>query len=124
MMALPFVMRVLEPAYRTTASRNGRLALSLGVTGWNRVRRIEIPALGRTIAAALAFGMALSLGDLGAVAMFGSESFVTLPFLLLQKMGSYRTADAAGLALLLAVVCMGLMAISDRVAGAKTGERS
>lgn len=124
MMALPFVMRVLEPAYRTTASRNGRLALSLGVTGWNRVRRIEIPALARTIAAALAFGMALSLGDLGAVAMFGSESFVTLPYLLLQKMGSYRTADAAGLALLLAVVCMGLMVISDRVAGAKTGGRS
>lgn len=124
MMALPFVMRVLEPAYRTAASRNGRLALSLGVTGWNRVRRVEIPALSRTITAALAFGMALSLGDLGAVAMFGSESFVTLPYLLLQKMGSYRTADAAGLALLLAVVCMGLMLISDRVGGAKTGGRS
>ena len=124
MMALPFVMRVLEPAYRTAASRNGRLALSLGITGWNRLRRIDIPALARPLAAALAFGMALSLGDLGAVALFGNESFITLPYLLLQKMGSYRTADAAGLALFLAVVCMGLMVISDRAAALKTGDET
>jgi thiamine ABC transporter, permease protein len=124
MMALPFVMRVLEPAYRTAASRNGRLALSLGITGWNRLRRIDIPALARPLAAALAFGMALSLGDLGAVALFGNESFITLPYLLLQKMGNYRTADAAGLALFLAVVCMGLMVISDRAAALKTGDET
>lgn len=120
-MALPFVMRVLEPAYRTAASRNGRLALALGVTGWNRTRRIDFPALLRPLAAAFAFGMALSLGDLGAVALFGSESFVTLPYLLLQKMGSYRTADAAGLALFLAIICMALMVLADRVSGSKTG---
>ena len=43
--------------------------------------------------------MALSLGDLGAIALFGSQDVVTLPYLLLQRMGSYRTSDAAGLAL-------------------------
>ena len=45
--------------------------------------------------------MALSLGDLGVIALFGSDSVQTLPYLLLARMGSYRTADAAGLALML-----------------------
>ncbi len=50
--------------------------------------------------------MALSLGDLGAVALFGSEDMVTLPYLLYSRMGSYRTADAAGLALVLGLLCL------------------
>lgn len=114
LMALPFVMRVLESAYRTAMHRNGQLALSLGVTGWKRIFRIDMPALATPLGSAFAFAMALSLGDLGAVALFGNENLTTLPFLLLQKMGSYRTADAAGLALLLTVLCVGLMAIADR----------
>lgn len=114
MMALPFVMRVLESAYRTTMYRNGLLALSLGITGWNRIRRVDLPALVRPLSAAFAFAMALSLGDLGAIALFGNENLTTLPFLLLQKMGSYRTTDAAGLALLLTILCVGLMTFADR----------
>lgn len=55
---------------------------------------------------AFSFAMALSLGDLGAVALFGSEEMVTLPFLLYSRMASYRTADAAGLALMLGLVCL------------------
>ena len=50
--------------------------------------------------------MALSLGDLGAVAIFGAEGFVTLPWLLFSRMASYRTADAAGIALVLGVLCL------------------
>ncbi len=49
--------------------------------------------------------MALSLGDLGAVALFGSDSLVTLPWLVYSKLGSYRTNDAAGFALILGLVC-------------------
>ncbi len=58
--------------------------------------------------------MALSLGDLGTIALFGNDTVLTLPYLLLQRMGSYRTADAAGLALILAALCLILMIIADR----------
>jgi thiamine transport system permease protein len=58
--------------------------------------------------------MALSLGDLGVIALFGSDAVQTLPYLLLARMGSYRTEDAAGLALLLGVVCLALMMLADR----------
>lgn len=115
-MALPFVMRVLEPAYRTHMLRTDRLALSLGITGLSRLSRIDLPALAPAILAALSFAMALSLGDLGAIALFGSQDFVTLPALLYQRMGSYRTAEAAGLALILATLCLALM-----IAGTRTG---
>src|SRR5690606_33002639 len=106
LMALPFVVRVLEPAYRTHLARTTRLALSLGVTGLHRLRWIDLPALKKPLLTAFAFAMALSLGDLGAVAIFGAEGFVTLPWLLFSRMASYRTADAAGIALVLGVLCL------------------
>ncbi len=63
--------------------------------------------------------MALSMGDLGTIALFGSDAVQTLPYLLLQRMGSYRTSDAAGLALILAAICFTLMLITD-----KTGKQN
>ncbi len=106
LMALPFVYRVLAPAMATHAVRTERLAASLGIGGFHRLRWIDWPALRRPLLMAFSFAMALSLGDLGAVALFGSEEMVTLPFLLYSRMASYRTADAAGLALMLGLVCL------------------
>lgn len=115
-MALPFVLRALRPAHDAAATRHDRLCQSLGVAGWARWRLIDWPALRRPLATAFAFAMALSLGDLGVVALFGSDTVETLPYLLYQRMGSYRTADAAGLALLLGLLCLGLMMVADRMA--------
>jgi thiamine transport system permease protein len=123
LMALPFVMRVLEPAYRTAMARNGRLALSLGVTGFNRIRQVDFPAMVLPLTTAFAFALALSLGDLGAIALFGSDRIVTLPWLLYQKLGSYRTTDAAGLALLLGMTTMALILIVDRLGGRSMEDR-
>jgi thiamine transport system permease protein len=114
-MAMPFAMRVLRPAHDAAALRHDRLAAQLGITGWTRLRLIDWPALRRPLAVALAFAAALSLGDLGVIALFGSESVKTLPYLLMERMGAYRTADAAGLALFLALLCLGLVAIADRL---------
>lgn len=106
LMAFPFVLRILDPAISAHRHRTGKLAASLGMQGWNRLRHLDWPALRRPVAMALSFGTALSLGDLGAVALFGSDRLLTLPWLLYSRMGSYRTDDAAGLALLLALLCL------------------
>ena len=110
LMALPFVMRVLEPAYIAHQARSGRLAASLGMSGLSRLRLVDWPVLWRPVATAFSFAMALSLGDLGAVALFGSENFTTLPWLVYSNMGSYRTNDAAGYAFILGVICLVLAA--------------
>ena len=90
-------------------------AAQLGIAGWTRFRLIDWPALKRPLATAFAFAMALSLGDLGVIALFGSDQMQTLPYLLLARMGSYRTQDAAGLALILGLVCLLLVFLADRL---------
>lgn len=106
LMALPFVMRVLEPALDTHRRRTARLSASLGVSGLSRLRHIDLPVLAKPLLTALSFAMALSLGDLGAVALFGSNDLVTLPWLVYSRLSSYRTNDADGLALMLCLICL------------------
>ncbi len=114
LMALPFVMRVLEPAHTTHMARTEKLSAALGLTGLRRLVLVDWPGLRRPFLLATAFAMALSLGDLGAIALFGSQEVITLPYLLLQRMGSYRTADAAGLAFVLGLICLVLMVFASR----------
>ncbi|TCL72926.1 thiamine/thiamine pyrophosphate ABC transporter permease ThiP [Rhizobium sp. BK251] len=106
LMALPFVVRVLQPAYAVHRCRTERLAASIGLAGWSRLRLVDWPGLRKPFFMALSFAMALSLGDLGAVAIFGSDELVTLPWLIYSRMGSYRTNDADGLALILGLICL------------------
>ena len=113
-MAMPFALRALRPAHDAAAERHDRLCASLGITGFTRLRLIDWPALRRPFLTAFAFAMALSLGDLGVIALFGSDQVQTLPYLLFARLGSYRTADAAGLALVLAVLCFALMLLVDQ----------
>ena len=115
-MALPFVMPLLVPAVRQSFETHDRLAASLGMRGWGRFRLADWPVLKRPLGLALLVGMLVSVGDFGAVAFFGSEGFVTLPLMLYQRLGSYRVADAAGLALVLLALCLLLSAFIDRAA--------
>lgn len=114
-MAMPFAVRALRPAYDASSERHEKLCALLGISGWIRLRLVDWPVLRRPLATAFAFAAALSLGDLGVIALFGSDSVQTLPYLLLGRMGSYRTADAAGLALWLGLVCLLLMLAAGRL---------
>lgn len=118
-MAMPFAVRLLRPSWDTAAARHNRLCAQLGITGFNRLKLIDWPSIQKPFGMAFAFAMALSLGDLGTIALFGSDALLTLPYLLFQRMSSYRTFDAAGLALILGILCLGLMMIADRAASRK-----
>ncbi|WP_226780140.1 thiamine/thiamine pyrophosphate ABC transporter permease ThiP [Oceaniglobus trochenteri] len=100
-MALPFALRALVPAAAEVESRFGPLADSLGMTGLNRLRRLTLPRLRRPLGFAAALTGALSMGDLGVIALFADPDGATLPLLLFRYMGSYRMETAAGVALLL-----------------------
>jgi thiamine transport system permease protein len=108
LMALPFTIRVLAPAIEEHLRQTARLSSALGIIGWNRLRLIDLPVLTRPLLMAFSFAMALSLGDLGAVALFGSHDLVTLPWLVYSSLSSYRTNDADGYALILALACLAL----------------
>ena len=114
-MALPFALRILTPAFTAAAARNDRLCETLRISGFNRLRLIDFPTLRRPLVMALLFAMALSLGDFGAIALFGSGGLETLPSLLFAKLGAYRTDDAAGIALYLTLLAALLAAAANRL---------
>ena len=114
LMALPFVLRIMSPAFEACERRYGELSASLGLSGWNRFVRVDAPVMARPFAVALAFALVLSVGDLGAAALFGAYDLVTMPVLILNLMGSYRTDDAAGVALLLGLFVFALIALAER----------
>jgi thiamine transport system permease protein len=114
LMALPYVMRGLGPAIARADERHDRLCRSLGIGGWRRFRLIDWPGLRRPLALVFALAMALSVGDLGAIALFGTQDTATLPLLLYQRMGSYRIDEAAAIALVLGALSLGLFAAIER----------
>lgn len=117
LMAIPYAIKVLDNPMRDIADRYGRLCQSLNIRGVNRLRFIELRALKIPIAQALAFACVLSIGDFGAVALFGNEDFRTLPFLLYQQIGSYRSNDGAATALILLLLCFLLFTLIEKIPG-------
>ncbi len=115
--ALPFVLRQVEPPLILSAERYGRLTESLGISGVWRVKLVDWPLLRRPLMAALAVATALSLGDLGVAAFFGSGTILTLPLLLYERLGNYRLAESASVALFLAALVLGLFLAAHKWSG-------
>ncbi len=114
LMALPFVYRLLAPPLRQSAERHGRLAASLGLRGFDRIRIVAWPVLKRPLAAAFALSAALSMGDFGVIALFGGGDLTTLPYVMADRMGSYRLDEAAAIAMLLVLVAVSLAYVADQ----------
>ena len=101
LMALPFALVILYPAVHKAGLKHDRLAISLGLSGISRWRLVDYPAIRAEIGFVAALSFCFSFGDLGVISVFGNRDFSTLPWLLYQNMGSYRTTEAAGIALVL-----------------------
>ena len=99
LMALPFVIQILRTPLLALDKTTHWQADQLGVRGWYRWRWLHWPRMKKPLALGLAYGITLSLGDFGVIALFGSPADPTLPMLLYQQLGSYRVAEAAGTSL-------------------------
>ena len=115
LMSLPFALSVLAPAMQKTAQRYDRLVFSLGLTKMQRWVYVEYPYLKSSLGYVFALAFCFSLGDLGIIALFGSDEFTTLPWYLYQLMGSYRTTDAAGVALVLLVLVLSVFIVIPKL---------
>ena len=106
LVALPFAYRVLEGRLATLSASHDKLCASLGLRGWRRFRIITLPAIVPDLGFAAGLSSALSLGDMTIIALFGSQQFQTVPWLLYQTMARYRSGEAAALALWLLVLTL------------------
>jgi len=114
MVTLPFALRAIVPACRTIETDYGRLATSLNLFGWNRLRLLVLPRLRRPLFFSAGLAAALSMGDLGVIALFADPDGATLPLQIYRLMGSYRMDEAAGASVLLLVLSFSLFWVFDR----------
>jgi ABC-type Fe3+ transport system permease subunit len=114
LVALPFILRGLIPELRRAEATQGRLADALGLGGWTRLRLAILPRLRRPLGFGAGLAAAFSMGDLGVIALFSAPGAATLPMEMYRLMGSYRTDDAEGAAVLLMLLALGLFWLFDR----------
>ena len=103
-LCLPFVVRIIEPRLFSLESKHKTLYKSLGLVGAKKFFAVTLPGLNVELGLALGIALAFSVGDLSVIALFGSNDFQTIPWLIYQTAGRYGLSDANALALLLLVV--------------------
>lgn len=113
-LGLPFALRVIEPAVARAEAGYGRIATSLGLTGWARVRLLILPRIVRPLGFAAGLTAALSMGDLGVIALVGQADQATLPLVMQRLMAAYQLDAAAGAGLLLVFLSLSLFWLFDR----------
>jgi thiamine transport system permease protein len=113
-LALPFALRSIAPAAAQIKADYGRLGASLGMHGWSWVRLIVLPRLRKPLGFATGLAAALSMGDLGVIALFAGQAQETLPLAMYRLMGAYRMETAASAALLLLALSLLMFWICDR----------
>ena len=115
LMSLPFALAIIYPPMLKIAKRYDKLAFSLNLSGIKRWLYCEWPYLKSSVAYVFALSFCLSLGDLGVIALFGSNDITTLPWYLYQLMGSYQTKSGAGVALILLVLTLSVFIFLPKV---------
>ena len=108
LLALPFAVATLGPPLDAVALSRGKLIRSLDLGGRRQFTDIEWPLVGREAGLVVALAFCFSLGDLGVIALFGTQDFATLPLLMVRALGAYRTNDAAAIAAVM--LCLTILA--------------
>lgn len=117
--AVPFALILLTPAMAQIKKNYGKQIQHLGLKGPSAIRLIHWPLMRRPVGLSLGITAALSMGDLGVIALFGSPSEPTLPLYLYQQMGAYRMDQAYGTGLLLTALAFASFLLFDKGLGGR-----
>ena len=119
LLSLPFAFNTLYPQLLTIKNKYDKIIQTLGINYFSKIFYIYLPNLKAQIIYITALSFSFSLGDLSIIALFGDKDMATLPWYLYEKMGSYRTNDAAGIALVLLVLVLSLFMITLKASRVK-----
>lgn len=110
--ALPLVIRAIEPAVRAIPTSLRNASATLGASPFTTWRRVELPLLKPALFRATGLSMAVSLGEFGATSFLSRSGSTTLPIAIAQLLGRPGVAtQQAGfvLAALMVLVTVGVM---------------
>lgn len=113
-MALPFALRILVGPIRDVVQSYGQLSASLSLSGASWLRVVLLPRIRPAVGFACGLTAALSMGDLGVIALFADPETATLPLQMYRLMGAYQIEAASGAGLLLLCLSFGLFWLCDK----------
>jgi thiamine transport system permease protein len=111
LIALPFVIRTLQPALASIPERLRQAASMLGASPFRVWRLVDFPILSRATLSAATFAFTVSLGEFGATLLLTRPDYPTIP-IAIQRFLSQPGGLNFGQAMAMATVLMTLTMLS------------
>ncbi|MBA2133756.1 ABC transporter permease [Capillibacterium thermochitinicola] len=112
-LAFPLVYALLRTARREWGEELIEAAQSLGASGWELFRTVELPLMRKALSSAFAYGAALSLGDLSAVLVLGQGKVITLSVAVYRLIGHYNFPQAIALGTIFILLAAALFSVVE-----------
>jgi thiamine transport system permease protein len=108
LVALPFVVRILQPAISSIPPVYRQAAGVLGASPWRVWWRVDFPILLRAFVSAAIFAFTVSLGEFGATTFLSRPELPTIPVAIyryLSQPGALNYGQALAMSTILMVIC-------------------
>lgn len=125
LVALPFVIRALQPAIASIPARLRQAAATLGASPLEVWRHIDLPILRRAILAAATFAFTISLGEFGATLLIARPEYPTIPVAIerfLSQPGGLNYGQAMAMATVLMLLTLISILLIEKFRLPGTGE--
>lgn len=125
LVALPFVIRALQPAIASIPERLRQAASSLGASPLEVWKNIDLPILRRATLAAATFAFTISLGEFGATLLIFRPEYPTIPVAIerfLSQPGGLNYGQAMAMATILMLLTVISILLIEKFRLPGTGE--
>src|SRR5512139_111417 len=125
LVALPFVIRALQPAIASIPERLRQAASSLGASPFGVWKNIDIPLLRRAAIAAATFAFTVSLGEFGATLLISRPEYPTIPVAIerfLSQPGGLNYGQAMAMATILMLLTLTSILLIEKLRIPGSGE--
>ena len=123
--ALPFVIRTLQPALASIPERLRQAASMLGASPFRVWQTVDFPILSRATLSAATFAFTVSLGEFGATLLITRPEYPTIPIAIqrfLSQPGGLNYGQAMAMATLLMVLTTLAILIIEKLRLSDSGE--
>ncbi len=125
LVALPFVIRTLQPALASIPDRLRHAAASLGASPFRVWQAVDWPILRRATLSAATFAFTISLGEFGATVLLARPDYPTIPvaiYRFLSQPGGLNYGQAMAMATMLMVLTAAGILLIERLRLPGAGE--
>lgn len=108
LVAMPFVVRILQPVMRSIPLELKYSAMVLGASPWRTFWEVEFPILFRAGVSAALFAFTISLGEFGATTFLARPEQPTIPIAIyryLSQPGGLNYGQAMAMSTILMIIC-------------------